>query len=99
MMTKFCDVDAEKYATDGWWFEGGFSLTTGVPYVGMSDGKIVQNLDNALIEKAQTFMLNMNTKQSSAPESAVQLAGSAEAPCRRKDPVLSGRAVRDVPLQ
>lgn len=68
MMTKFCDVDAEKYATDGWWFEGGFSLTTGVPYVGMSDGKIVQNLDNALIEKAQTFMLNMNTNSLPLPK-------------------------------
>ena len=26
MMTAFCDVEAEKYATDDWWFEGGFSL-------------------------------------------------------------------------
>ena len=68
MMTAFCDVEAEKYATDGWWFEGGFSLTTGVPYVGMSDGKIVHNLDNAMLEKAQTFMLNMNTNKFQFPK-------------------------------
>ena len=34
----------------------------------MSDGKIVQNLDNALIEKAQTFMLNMNTNTFQLPK-------------------------------
>lgn len=68
MMTKFCDVDSGKYATDGWWFEGGFSLTTGVPYVGMKDGKIVHNLDSAMIEKAQTFMLEMNKNNFQLPK-------------------------------
>lgn len=68
MMIKFCDVDSEKYATDGWWFEGGFSLTTGKPYIGMEDGKIVHNLDNAMIEKAQAFMLDMNKNSLQFPK-------------------------------
>lgn len=59
MMTKFCDRSEEKFATDGWWFEGAFSLTTGYPYIGMQDGKIVHNLDNAMIERAQEYMLKM----------------------------------------
>ena len=59
MMTDFCDRSQEKFATDGWWFEGGISLTTGLPYIGMKDGKIVHNLDTANIEKVQDYMLNM----------------------------------------
>lgn len=67
MMIKFCDRTNEKFAVDGWWFEGAFSLTTGVPYVGMKDGKIVQNLDDPLIEQAQRFMLNMKKQDASFP--------------------------------
>ncbi len=59
MMTAFCDRDSEKFATDGWWFEGAISLTTGYPYIGMSDGKIVHNLDNEMVERAQEYMLKM----------------------------------------
>ena len=59
MMTQFCDRSQEKFATDGWWFEGAISLTTGSPYIGMKDGKIVNNLDTAAIESVQDYMLNM----------------------------------------
>lgn len=69
MMTKFCDREQNKFATDGWWFEGGFSLTTGVPYIGMSEGKIVHNLDNPLIEYAQEYMLNMKVNDLPVPKS------------------------------
>lgn len=69
MMLQFCDRDAEKFATDGWWFEGAISLTTGYPYIGMSDGKIVQNLDNPMIEKAQDFMFNMKKNDLPFPKS------------------------------
>lgn len=69
MMTQFCDREQEKFATDGWWFEGAISQTTGYPYIGMSDGKIVHNLDNAAIEKVQEFMLNMNKNDLPFPKS------------------------------
>ena len=59
MMTQFCDRNQEKFATDGWWFEGAISLTTGTPYIGMKDGKIVHNLDTAAVEKVQEYMYNM----------------------------------------
>ncbi|MBE6901029.1 MAG: extracellular solute-binding protein, partial [Ruminococcaceae bacterium] len=36
MMMQFCDRDQGKFAVDGWWFEGAFSLTTGYPYIGMN---------------------------------------------------------------
>lgn len=38
MMNKFCDVDEDKYAVDGWWFAWALSATTGVPYIGMENG-------------------------------------------------------------
>lgn len=69
MMTQFCNRDEQKFATDGWWFEGAISLTTGYPYIGMSDGKIVHNLDNPVIEKAQDFMLNMKKNDFPFPKS------------------------------
>ncbi|MGN0687807.1 MAG: ABC transporter substrate-binding protein [Oscillospiraceae bacterium] len=69
MMMQFCNEEESKYATDGWWFEGAFSLTTGVPYIGMRDGEIVHNLDDGTIDKAQEFMLNMNKYSLPFPKS------------------------------
>ena len=69
MMIAFCDRTNEKFAVDGWWFEGAISLTTGVPYVGMKDGKVVQNLDDPMIEHVQRFMLNMKKQDLPFPKS------------------------------
>ena len=69
MMVQFCDRSQEKYATDGWWFEGAISLTTGTPYIGMKDGKIVHNLDTANVEKVQEYMLNMKKNDLPFPKS------------------------------
>ena len=69
MMIAFCDRTNEKYAVDGWWFEGAISLTTGVPYVGMKDGKVVQNLDDPMIEQVQRFMYNMKKQDLPFPKS------------------------------
>lgn len=69
MMISFCDRENEKFAVDGWWFESAISLTTGVPYVGMKDGKVVQNLDDPMIEKAQSYMLNMKKQDLPFPKS------------------------------
>ena len=60
MMMSFCDRDAGKFALDGWWFESAISLTTGVPYIGMKDGKVVENLDDPMIAKVQEYMYNIN---------------------------------------
>lgn len=68
MMTKFCNRDEEKFATDGWWFEGGISLTTGKPYIGMSDGKVVHNMDDPMIEKVQDYMLKMKENDLPVPK-------------------------------
>lgn len=59
MMVDFCDVDDERYAIDGWWFVNALNSTTGVPMIGMEDGKIVNNLKSSKIEVAQEYLLNM----------------------------------------
>lgn len=69
MMIKFCDRDQGKFAIDGWWFEGAFSLTSGRSYIGMENGKLVSNLDDRLISKVQEFMLNMKNQDLPYPKS------------------------------
>lgn len=69
MMLQFCNRDEQKFAIDGWWFEGAISLTTGVPYIGMKDGKIVQNLDDAMIENVQAFMFDIKKQDLPFPKS------------------------------
>lgn len=68
MMTTFCDPDDDRYAIDGWWFVNAFNATTGVPFIGMEDGKIVNNLKSPIIEKAQDYLLNMNTNSLPYPK-------------------------------
>lgn len=69
MMTQFCNREEQKFATDGWWFEGAISLTTGKPYIGMENGKIVHNLDDPMIEKVQSYMLKMKENDLPFPKS------------------------------
>ncbi len=69
MMMTFCDRDKGQFATDGWWFEGAFSQTCGLPYIGMEDGQVVHNLDEQLIERVQTFMYDMKKNDLPYPKS------------------------------
>lgn len=68
MMTDFCDPSKEMFAIDGWWFESAFVLTTGVPFVDFKDGKLISNLDNALINNAEEFMQDMNRQELPYPK-------------------------------
>lgn len=69
MMIKFSSPDEGKYCIDGWWFESAFSISTGFPYIGLKDGKVIHNLDNPLIEKAQEFMQKLNQQMLPIPKS------------------------------
>lgn len=66
MLEAFVDIDNGKYGIDGWWFEAGISATTGVPYIGMKDGKLVSNLADPAIERAQNFMYDLYNKNAVA---------------------------------
>lgn len=64
MCSTFTDVDAGKYAMDGWNPENAMVATTGTPLVGLEDGKLVSNLNNANIEKCMDLLIKFDdTKQ------------------------------------
>lgn len=59
MLSAYCDEDNERYGIDGWFFESAISKTTGIPYIGLENGQIVNNMRNADIEKAQNYMYDL----------------------------------------
>ena len=67
LMNRFCAQGDDYYATDGWWVVSGFSGTTGVPYIGMENGQVVNNLRSDLIEKAQEFVYNIRRENMAYP--------------------------------
>ena len=67
MMRKFCDKSEENYATDGWWISSGFCNSTGVPFIGMQDGKIVNNVRDSLIAEAQEFLYTIRKEDMGYP--------------------------------
>lgn len=69
MLVNFCDRSQNKFGIDGWWFEGALATTTGVPYIGMQDGLLTNNLDNSLIFKTQEFMEKLKKQDLPYPKS------------------------------
>lgn len=59
MLLEFVDVDEGYYGIDGWFFENGISLTTGVPYIGLENGQLVNNLRDPAIERVQNYMYDL----------------------------------------
>lgn len=56
MMRQWCTLGGEHYATDGWWISKGFSNSSGVPFIGLEDGVVTNNLRNEQIAKAQEIL-------------------------------------------
>ncbi|MCH5325282.1 MAG: extracellular solute-binding protein [Eubacterium sp.] len=56
----FTDPDNGKYAIDGWYFQKNILATTGTPLIGMEDGKLVGNFNNANIEKAMDMLIKFD---------------------------------------
>lgn len=62
MLSRFVDNDNQKYGVDGWWFESALMSTTGVPAIGLENGKLVNNLGNKSMERVQNWMYDLNSK-------------------------------------
>lgn len=60
-LKQFVDPENGQYGIDGWWFEAGLSATCGVPYIGLEDGKLVNNLKDPAIERLQNWMFELGT--------------------------------------
>lgn len=59
MLLEYVDENEQQYGLDGWSFESAISKTTGVAYVGLENGKLVNNLRNANLERVQNYMQEM----------------------------------------
>ncbi len=59
MLTKFVDPANNKFGIDGWWFEYGLSATCGTPYIGLENGKLVNNLKSESVERVQNWMYDL----------------------------------------
>lgn len=62
MLEKFVDTSNQRYGIDGWWFEFGLMNTTGVPPVGLENGKLVNNLGDPSMERYQNWLYELNQK-------------------------------------
>ena len=60
-LKQFADPENGQYGLDGWWFEAGLSATTGVPYIGMENGKLINNLKDPAIERVQNWFYELGT--------------------------------------
>ena len=60
-LQQFVDPENGQFGIDGWWFEAGLSATCGVPYIGLKDGKLVNNLKDPAIERLQNWMFELGT--------------------------------------
>lgn len=59
MLGKFVDPANQRYGIDGWWFEFGLTATSGVPAVGMENGRLVNNLSNPAMERVQNWIYSL----------------------------------------
>ncbi len=62
LLEKYVDTSNQRYGIDGWWFEFGLINTTGVPPVGIEDGKIVSNLSDPNMERVQNWIYELYQK-------------------------------------
>ena len=56
MLDAFVDNDNQKYGIDGWWFEEALVQTTGIPAISLENGKLVNNLADSSIERAENWL-------------------------------------------
>lgn len=60
MLLQFCDPAKGHYGIDGYWFESALLATCGVPAVGLQDGKLVNNLKDPNLERAENWLYDLN---------------------------------------
>ncbi len=63
MCDKFSDPDNNKFCIDGWQVPDRMVSTTGVPFIGIVDGKLQSNLYNADIERAMNTVIDTLYKE------------------------------------
>ncbi len=62
LLEKYVDTSNQRFGIDSWWFEFGLINTTGIPPVGIEDGKIVSNLSDPNMERVQNWIYELYQK-------------------------------------
>ena len=57
--SDFTDPENDQYAFDGWWFETGLALTTGVAPISFENGQLKNNLMSPELERVENFLYEM----------------------------------------
>lgn len=80
MCLDFTDAESDKYALDGWYYEKALQQSSGVPLIGITDGKLVNNISDPMIAKAQNMMYELQKNNVVYPkhENNWKLRGDAE---------------------
>lgn len=65
MARKFTDPENKTYAFDGFGLDHAFVATTGKPLIGLENGKLVSNLNDANIEKCMEMLRSFDDTQES----------------------------------
>ena len=68
MCNEYCSREDDKFAYDGWWFETGITLTTGVPAISMENGLLKNNLMTPELERVQNFMYELKKDDMPLPK-------------------------------
>lgn len=67
MMRQFCTQGDDYYATDGWWISKGFCNASGVPFIGLENGVVTNNLRSGEIAKAQELLETLHRENLAYP--------------------------------
>jgi len=62
MCESFSDPDNDKYVISGWNPDNSFICTTGVGLITIEDGKLVNNMNDARVERAMDLMYTLATR-------------------------------------
>jgi ABC-type glycerol-3-phosphate transport system substrate-binding protein len=63
MCLSFTNQEEDKVALDGYWYVKALNDSCGVPLVTLEDGKLVNNMENALVCKVQELMYNLQKNE------------------------------------
>ncbi|MDE6725101.1 MAG: ABC transporter substrate-binding protein, partial [Ruminiclostridium sp.] len=80
MMADFCSKGENRYGVDGWWVAKGLSNSSGVPFIGMENGKVVNNVRDGSIEKAQALLEKLFNENIAFPLASNELGEWKSAP-------------------
>ena len=67
MCIDFYDADDDRYALDGWYWQNALIDSSGATIIAIEDGQFVSNIDDPVIENAQSLIYDLNKNETNYP--------------------------------